>query len=91
MTEACFCDPFSNFLCSYIPVTYRQFYEYFFSYQIYQVLISEPFDFFFFKIVSGCSISSHTAEDCDVTSVFTCTCVHVHTTMQTYILAHILT
>ena len=36
---------------------------------------------------SGCPISSNTAEDCDVTTVFTCTCVH--TLIPTCVLVHI--
>lgn len=59
----------------------------FFSHQIYQVLISELIYRYIFQN-SGCPISSHSAEDCDVTTVFTCTCVH--TLMPTYVLVHIL-
>lgn len=61
----------------------------FFSHQIYQVLISELLYIYIYIFQnSGCPISSHSAEDCDVTTVFTRTCVH--TLMPTYVLVHIL-
>ena len=63
----------------------------FFSHQIYQVLISELLYIYIYIYIfqnSGCPISSHSAEDCDVTTVFTRTCVH--TLMPTYVLVHIL-
>ena len=61
----------------------------FFSHQIYQVLFSELLYIYIYIFQnSGCPISSHSAEDRDVTTVFTCTCVH--TLMPTYVLVHIL-
>ena len=83
MTEACFCDLFSNFLCSYIPVTCRQFYEYFFSYQIYQVLISEPFDFFFSK-QSVVARLAHTRQKI----VMSLVCLPVHANMYILLCRH---